>query len=96
MVENIALCRKAVTPCDVGVPTIRFVELRTVYAEAKSVTRAEFYRADANGRRADIVFLINADDWETSEGVKYNGLEYDIIREYRPTYRKVEITCARR
>lgn len=71
------------------------------WAELKSVVRDEFYKADANGRKADAVFDVSPIDFDGHQTLVHhapNGdVEYRIVRGFRPTTRldSVELTCSR-
>lgn len=75
-----------------------------VFAEVKSVGRAEFYEAARSGMRVDIIFAVNPDDFEMAavevEGKKirpsrviYEGTTYLIERTYKKDMHILEMTC---
>lgn len=64
-----------------------------VYAEAKSVKRAEWLAANQSGRSADIVFMVNADEYDNQTEAMYGSTTYKIIRSYRIGLDRVELTC---
>lgn len=66
---------------------------RTVFAEAKSVTRSEFYSAMQSGVTAVIVFDINALDYDGETKVEYNGKKYSVIRTYQIKADDIELVC---
>lgn len=73
-------------------------EVRTekeVFCHVKSITRAEFYQANAEGMKPSIVFVL-ADymDYEEEELLEYKGKLYKLIRTYRKegSY-EIELTC---
>lgn len=66
----------------------------TVWADAKSTTRAEFYAAEKAGVRADIMFTIHAEDWGGQTQVVYGTKTYNIVRSYAKGLGVVELTCA--
>jgi SPP1 family predicted phage head-tail adaptor len=88
--------------------TTETVSETTVYADVMSVKRSEFYAAGAAGMKADVVFVINADEYAGQAEVEYDGKIYDVIRTfqmaesrtstrvYRGDLTRVELTCARR
>ena len=66
-----------------------------VYADQKSVRQSEYYAADAQGKRLDMVLVINADDWNGATEVEYNNTVYNIERAYQVGLGRVELTCSR-
>jgi len=68
----------------------------TVYCEAESVTSAEFWRADANGKRVDRKFLIHPDEYTGQMEVKYSGVTYNVVRTFLGPRGYQELYCARR
>jgi SPP1 family predicted phage head-tail adaptor len=54
-----------------------------VWANVKSVTRSEFYAANANGINAVIAFEINAEDWGNQTQIIYDSKTYYIIRAFQ-------------
>ena len=67
---------------------------RTVWAEAKSVTRSEYYSAYAAGLNAVIVFRIRGEELGAAEFAEYNGRRYRIQRTYKVDAQYTEITCS--
>lgn len=78
-------------------------EVLEVLAEIKSVKRSEFYQAARDGINVQLAAVVNLNDMEaaaiTENGkkrkptmVRYNGTDYKIVREYRTTKTKVELT----
>ena len=67
---------------------------KTVYAERKSVTRAEWLAMNTAGMKADIMLIVNADDYDNQTEALYDGTRYRIIRSYQTGARGyVELTC---
>jgi SPP1 family predicted phage head-tail adaptor len=67
-----------------------------VYAERKSVKRTEFYAAQAAGVRADIAYVVNADDYGGQMLVVDGATVYKVTRTYQVGLGRVELTCTRR
>jgi SPP1 family predicted phage head-tail adaptor len=66
---------------------------REVYADIKSIGMSEFYQAQAVGLKPEIKFILaDYEDYQNEKTVKYNDIEYSILRTYRDG-RKLEITC---
>ena len=77
-----------------GFPS-KSVNTMEVYADQKSVRQSEYYAADAQGKRLDMVLVINADDWNGATEVEYNNTVYNIERAYQVGLGRIELTCAR-
>lgn len=107
MLDEITLRAITRTQSASGYP-VETVTETTVYADVMSVKRSEFYSAGAAGMRADIVFIINADEYDGQTEIEYNGSIYNVVRTYQMaesrtsanTYggdiNRIELTCARR
>lgn len=67
-----------------------------VWADRKSVTRAEYYQATQSGVKADIVFTVNAIDYDGQSVVVCDDVEYDVIRTYQSELDHIDLTCSRR
>lgn len=67
------------------------VSYRSVYANKKSVKRAEFYQAMAAGLKPELVFEMHRMEYMDETRLKYNGKEYEIIRTYE-VGEKIELT----
>ena len=94
MTDELQLIDVVTTASSVGIPVLTETS-RTVYAEKESVKRSEFYAANSSGARADIVFVINEDEYNDEMLVKYNAVYYKVVRAYAKRGR-VELTCALR
>lgn len=55
---------------------------KEVWADAQSAKWGEFYSALAAGKSADIVFVVNRDDYTDQTEAEYNGVLYKITRPY--------------
>jgi|LFRM01.1.fsa_nt_gb SPP1 family predicted phage head-tail adaptor len=67
-----------------------------VYADVQSVRRAEFYASNAAGNTVDIVFIVNADDYDGQMAVVYDSVDYSVVRSYQKGLGRVELNCQRR
>lgn len=69
------------------------------WAELRSVGQSEYYKADANGKKADAVFDVSPIDYNEQEKLIHHSadgdIEYDIIRAYSPEPGKMLLTCSR-
>ena len=68
---------------------------KLVYADIQSVKRAEHYAAQAAGMRADLVFVVNAEEYAGQMTVVFGADIYKVTRTYQDRGR-VELTCTKR
>ena len=66
---------------------------KTVFADARSVTRSEFYLSYQAGLQADAVFRVYETELGSARYVTWNGARYKILRRYRLDRDRTEITC---
>ena len=107
MLDEIVLRAKTTTQGENGYPVEKVAE-RAVVADGLSVTRAEHYAAQGAGTRADVVFVVSADDYNGETEVEYGGKVYDVtrthermeartnLRSYRADPTRIELVCVRR
>lgn len=94
--EYLITLRSTTTAPDAnGVATATNVDT-SVYADKKSVKRTEFYAAQSAGVRADVVFIVNADDYTDQMIVVDGSTTYKVSRAYQIGQGRVELTCTRR
>ncbi len=68
---------------------------RTVFAEIRSVTRAEAYRAQSIGLNPAFVFVLaDYGEYKNEPFAEYQGIRYVINRTYRAG-QKIELTIVR-
>lgn len=71
------------------------------WSKQKSVTRGEFYEADANGRKVDAVFEVSPIDYDGHQKLTHHApdgdVEYRIVRDFKPENKSdtVELSCSR-
>ena len=72
-----------VTPSvnDIG-DVISAKKYRRVFANKKSIRQSEFYQAAATGLRPNIMFVIRTLEYNHEAHLRYNKIEYKIIRTY--------------
>lgn len=68
----------------------------SVWANAKSVVRSEFYAANANNIDASIAFEIHSEDYASQRVVIYDSKTYDVLRAYQKGLGVIELTCTDR
>lgn len=75
-----------------------------VFASVLSVTGAEFYNALRSGMKATIKISLDPDDYRSGNQlvdgkvkrpsrIRWNKVEYRIIRDYKPSSDEIQITC---
>ena len=68
-------------------------ETRTVFVEVRSVSRSEWYSAQAQNIQADIVFVMTVDaDYNNEKELVYHDQKYRVIRTY-VSDDGIELTC---
>ncbi len=55
---------------------------KTIFCNIKSVKYNEFYVASSNGFKPEIVLVCRLTDYSGESLVKYNGIDYTVIRTY--------------
>ena len=55
---------------------------RQVFAQAESVTRAEFYQGGRNGLNPELVFTVFAADYRGEAILSYKGQRYGVYRTF--------------
>jgi SPP1 family predicted phage head-tail adaptor len=69
---------------------------RKVYSNKLSVGQKEFYQAQATGMKPEIKFEIRRFEYKGEDTLKYNNIEYRVIRTFENEERgTVELTCSR-
>ena len=61
----------------------------------KSIGRNEFYNAAATGLKPEITFIIHAYEYSGQKKVEFEGVPYNVIRTYEPSFEELELTCER-
>lgn len=79
-----------------GISTAVLKKSTQVFARSKSVSYNEFYQAEANGFKAEIIFELYAFEYNGEEIIEYNGIDYEVLRTFQKTKDRLELTCKRR
>lgn len=66
-----------------------------VFCNEKSVKYNEFYQAQATGLKPEIVLQVKEFDYNQERYIKYNDIEYTVIRTYRTQNECIELTLQR-
>ena len=91
--EVIYLLSTKINTNEVG-DSIETIEKSMRFAKVKSIGQSEFYKAQAQGLKPEIKFVL-ADylDYDNQEELVYNNFRYKILRTYRTDRNEIEITC---
>lgn len=66
---------------------------KKVYAEKESVRQSEFYQAQANGLKPEIVFSIWEHDFSNQLHLLYNSEKYTVLRVADTTKGRLKLVC---
>lgn len=80
---------------DIGDKIEKIVYDDEIFCNEKSVKSSEFYQAQAVGLRAEIVLEVWAEEYNKEKYVKYENEEYEVLRTYRTSSEKIELTLIR-
>jgi len=92
--DRITLRTETTTQDSDGYSTVATTTDVDVWADVLSVTRTEFYAANANGINAAIEFDVHAEDYANQRKVVYNSQVYEVIRTYAKGLGKIAIICS--
>lgn len=91
--DIITLCTEIIIQDSDGYTTKDY-EYVEVYANKKSVVRAEFYPAYAVGIEAKIAFEVRSEDYDGQKDILHEGKAYEVIRSFQKGEGTVELTCS--
>lgn len=66
-----------------------------ILCRLNSVGRSEFYNAATAGLRPELVFTIHGYEYNGQKLVKFEGVQYRVIRTYAVDFEELELTCER-
>ncbi|MGL5085315.1 MAG: hypothetical protein ACRC68_06285 [Clostridium sp.] len=66
-----------------------------VYCNEKSIKASEFYQAQSVGMKPEVTLELMAADYSKEKHVKYDDEEYTVLRTYKTSSEKIEITLVR-
>lgn len=64
-----------------------------IYCGLRSVGRSEFYNAAVTNLRPELVFVIHAYEYSNQKLVRFEGVDYRVIRTYSTSFEELELTC---
>ena len=91
--DIITLRTETVTQDDYGAPIVTYKDSE-VWANRKSVKRAEFYAANANGIDLTMTFEVHVEDYSGQKSVLHEDKEYVVVRTYQTGEGKIELSCS--
>lgn len=65
------------------------------FINKKSVTRKEFYEAQASGYKPELLVIMSLHEYSGQEYLKIDGAEYKVIRSYTRGLDMIELTLER-
>lgn len=66
---------------------------RQVFANKKSIRQSEFYQAQANGLKPELMFEIRFADYSEEKKIEYDNKTYSVIRTYTKNDETIELIC---
>jgi SPP1 family predicted phage head-tail adaptor len=90
--DVVNLISVSTTENDMG-DIIEIEKSRQVFANKKSVTRAEFYQAAVTDLRPELMFEVRSIEYENEKKLKFNNKTYNIIRIYSKNDELTELVC---
>lgn len=66
-----------------------------VFAEEKSITREEYFKAMQSGVSAEIAFCVYRDEYNGEDALDYKGERYYIYRTYAKDVHDIELMCSK-
>ncbi|WP_297634763.1 phage head closure protein [uncultured Clostridium sp.] len=80
---------------DIGDPIKKINYSSEVFCEEKSIKYNEFYQAQAQGFKPEIILILWLDDYNNEKYLKYEDVEYTVFRKYKIGKEKIELTLTR-
>lgn len=66
-----------------------------VYCNEKSIKASEFYQAQAVGMKPEVSIELMLVDYSKEKYIKYDDEEYTVLRTYKTSSEKIELTLIR-
>ena len=66
-----------------------------IFCNEKSIKLSEFYQAQAVGMKPELTLELMAVDYSKEKYIKYNDEEYRVLRTYKTTRDKIEVTLVK-
>ena len=93
--EELVLIKETKSQNDMGVWEVSATE-RTVFCQANSVTRSEFFEGGRNGLNPEYMFTLFFGDYDGERTVKYRGMTYGVYRTYHGRSDVIELYAERK
>ena len=65
-----------------------------VFCNKKSVRQSEFYQAQAQGYKPELMFVVRSSEYNGEAYFKHEGITYRILRTYDKNGEKTELICS--
>lgn len=92
---NINLIAETVTLDEINQETVTETS-REVYAQMRSISRAEWFDAGRNGLKPDIAFVMQSFDYDGEKIIEWNGSRYGVYRTYYGKNDRIELYCEKK
>ena len=66
---------------------------KDVFCNKKSIRQSEFYQAQAEGLRPELMFEVRLADYSDEKRLEYNSVAYNILRTYTKNFEIIELIC---
>lgn len=90
--DVIHLISETSTENDMG-DAISVENKKLVFANKKSIRQSEFYQAQANGLKPELMCEIRYGDYDDEQKIEYNNKEYNVIRVFTKNDEILELIC---
>jgi len=92
--SDIVKLRKITSGVDTDGYPVETVTKNTVWANVKSITRSEFYSANAVDINLTHTFEIHTEDYGGETEVEYQEKVFDVVRTFQKGLGTVELVCS--
>lgn len=89
------LGRKDIVTDEVGDAAGAILYDKEVYCNEKSIKASEFYQAQALGMKPEVNLELMIADYNKETHVKYEGEEYRVLRTFKTSKERIELTLIR-
>lgn len=80
---------------DIGDVIENIVYDKEIYCNEKSIRASEFYQAQAVGMKPELTLEIVLADYDKEKYVQYEDEEYTVLRTYKTSAERIELTLVR-
>ena len=80
---------------DIGDSPVGILYGSEVYCDEKSIKSSDFYQAQALGIKPEVTLELMLVDYNKEKYVRYDDIEYKVLRTYKSSPEKIEIILTR-